>query len=215
MRGLKQSFEQLKREGRSKKADKRYNRQYAHKDSSSSEGKSSRAALYTMKMGAKHKQAAHMQTRSKGKSGHGVRAFSFSYLVAQLVNTVQSKRYVQILLLIVVSLASLWVFLFPSLKEYYLALRKHDQLQAELTLVQARNKAIEEQVESLKTPEGVKEAAHRDFGWVEQGENAVYIEGVGAQYTPDFDAEIPQGSVPAPSTWYSPVLDTLFGYPPS
>lgn len=214
MRGLKQSFEQLKREGRSKKADKRYNRQYAHKDSNSGEGRSSRAALYTMKMGAKHKQAAHMQTHSQGKSGHAA-AFSLSHFVARLVNTVQSKRYIQVLLLIAVSLASLWVFLFPSVKEYYLALRKHDQLQAELSLVQARNKAIEAQVESLKTPEGVKEAAHRDFGWVEQGENAVYIEGVGAQYTPDFDAEIPQGSVRAPSTWYSPALDTLFGYPPS
>ena len=57
--------------------------------------------------------------------------------------------------------------------------------------------------------------AHEQFGWVPEGEQTANVHGLAADAGNDegsnFTANIVVGSVEAPETWYSPVLDALFG----
>ena len=45
-----------------------------------------------------------------------------------------------------------------------------------------------------------------------KGENAVYVKGLDTSHTDAVYADVVAGTVPAPDTWYSAVLDPIFGY---
>lgn len=103
------------------------------------------------------------------------------------------------------------VFLYPTARTYYQTVREHDRLQAELTAIIQRNAKMAEKIAVLQTDEGIIREAREQLGWVERGENAVLVYGTGIEPEPDVDADIISGSVKAPVTWYSPVLDVIFG----
>ena len=48
-------------------------------------------------------------------------------------------------------------------------------------------------------------------GWVSKGENAVTVYGLDLDDDSTFTASIVPGSIPAPETWYSKLLDPIFG----
>lgn len=104
------------------------------------------------------------------------------------------------------------LFLYPAARQYYQVMRENDRLQAEYDAVEQRNSAIQGEVDSLNTEDGVKARAHEQLGWVEDGEQTAVVRGL---ETGDGDggflANVPSGSIKAPETWYSPALDALFG----
>lgn len=103
-------------------------------------------------------------------------------------------------------------FLYPTARTYYQVVREHDRLQAELTAVIQRNAKMAAKINALQTDEGIIREAREQLGWVQRGENAVIVYGTGKEPEPDVDADIVSADVKAPVTWYSPVLDIIFGY---
>ena len=104
------------------------------------------------------------------------------------------------------------VFLYPAAKQYYTTVREHDQLQAEYEALQQRNATIQAEVDSLSTEAGIEDRARKEFGWVKEGENAANVYGLDTyEDESTYNKAVTPGSVEAPDTWYSPVLDILFG----
>jgi cell division protein FtsL len=104
-------------------------------------------------------------------------------------------------------------YLYPVLKMDYAGQREVERLQAQLESLQERNADLRHEVDRLKTPEGVEQAARETLGYVKPGENAyVVLDGD--------EEEQPQGAVmPAaeaalaeePPPWWQRILDRLFG----
>jgi cell division protein FtsL len=74
-----------------------------------------------------------------------------------------------------VLLAGWWVY--PVLRLHYHQERELQTLQAELAGLQDRNEDLREQVEQLKTPEGVEQLARESLGLVKPGEQAYVVTG--------------------------------------
>lgn len=198
-------LEKLKRSAAKNKAGKAFTRQFGSGDSDAATSGGSRAALYKGEMGKRHKQAARMQgnpgeamgASKKRLSGIGSNARSPKLLVGMAV---------------VACLVLSCVFLYPTARQYYVTVRQHDQLQAEYAALQQRNEAIRSEVDNLSTNAGIEDRARKEFGWVKEGENAVNVYGIDSSGDESaYNKAITPGSVEAPETWYSPVLDVVFG----
>lgn len=109
-------------------------------------------------------------------------------------------------------LAVACVFMYPAAKQYYTELRHLDQVQAEYEAVVARNTELTATRNYLQSDAGVEEMAHDKYGWVTEGENSVLVYGLPEDDAiADTNLYIKRGSVPAPETWYSVILDPFFG----
>lgn len=104
------------------------------------------------------------------------------------------------------------VLLIPVAGEFYVTKRANDQLAAEYQALADRNAKIQDQIDSLETPEGIEDRAREEFGWVKEGESAVNITGL---ETSDSSTVLPNavspGSVLPESTWLTSLLDKIFG----
>lgn len=115
-------------------------------------------------------------------------------------------------MMIIGCLALSGAFLYPAAQQYYLTVREHDRIEAEYQLVQERNDDIRSQVELLSSEEGIEDRARQEFGWVKEGENSVKVHGLETEEeSVTYSKNISAGSVEAPPTWYSPMLDVIFG----
>ena len=107
------------------------------------------------------------------------------------------------------------VFLYPSAKQYYTSVRENDRLQAEYAALQERNAALEEDVSALQTDAGVEARAHDQFGWVKEGEETANVSGLDLEQKTaeeqSLTPNITSDSIELPQTWYTPMLDALFG----
>ncbi len=105
-------------------------------------------------------------------------------------------------------------FLYPGVKDYYTAVRDQAKSQAEYAALQDYYSELQDDVAYLSSDEGVEDAVRAKYGWVYPVENAVLVQGV--QSESDFDGTsigiVPSGSIEAPETWYSGILDPFFGY---
>lgn len=163
-----------------------------------------RAALYEMKMGTQHKHVVRMQdTSARAQARTRTRR-----------SIVPHSRFVRVLGALVACTVAVATFLYPAARDYYVAVRDHAKAEAAVELAQERNAILEQDVAALSTPEGIEDRARSEYGWVKEGENAVTVTGLapttsGAQRIEDLPAV---ESVQAPETWYSNVLDRVFGY---
>ena len=168
-----------------------------------------RAALYEMKMGSKHRGAVKAQAATSRSSGRLARVAA---LPAQGITL--PGKVLRIIGGVVLTLALIAAFLYPAAKNYYVALRDYDKAAIAVQVAQERNALLEQDVEALSTPEGLEDRVRSEYGWVKEGENAVAVVGV----SDSNDGikrleELPTvETVTAPETWYSPVLDRVFGY---
>lgn len=164
----------------------------------------SRAAVYKTQMGTRHRRAARMQS-STNSSASEKKRFSVKKLVTS------PKCIASMALCICLALSC--VFLYPAAAQLYHAVREHDRLSAEYAAIEGRNAALSSDVASLKTDTGVETRAHAQFGWVEPGEQTANVRGLSASGDDPgtFRPNITPGSVAAPTTWYSPLGDALFG----
>ena len=102
--------------------------------------------------------------------------------------------------------------MYPAAKQYYQEMRYLDQVQAEYDAVVERNSELASTRDYLQSNAGVEEMAHDRYGWVNEGENSVLVYGLPEDDTiADTNLSIKRGSVEAPETWYSVILDPLFG----
>lgn len=207
---LKSKLEGLKQSRTKSRAEKQFNRQYAGPRTASATAEAApRAAVYKGEMGTQHKKATRMQGEPAAQAG---------------VKTARSRAqkrpffynpFFIIATGVVACVLFACMFLYPTAQQYYLSLRSHDQLQAEYDAVTARNNALQQQINSLSSEEGLKQYVHDQYGWVSPGENAVVVQGLSDGSENGLSgvaANVVAGSVKAPDTWYSGVLDPFFGY---
>ena len=133
-----------------------------------------------------------------------------------LVASIVSSRKFVIGISAVVCLVLVCAFLYTPAQQYYHAVRAYDQATAELAAVQERNEELSASVESLSTDAGIEALARDDLGWVSEGEALVHVQGLGdtesdEDGTSSTTGNIQPGSIEAPETWYSPILDLIFG----
>lgn len=206
----RRSRAQEKRRAKTKeRANRLFDRQFGP-DEPASSPHASRAAVYKGEMGRSHKRAfADLESgRKRASTGSG----------ASSSRTREARKGVSPLAVFVVVLGCFVValaMLFPPARQYYIETREQARLQAEYDALSARNQAIESHLEYLKTDEGIEDVAHKELGWVHDGQVAGVVQGLdssGATAGQALIAQVKSGSVPAPETWYSPVLDTVFGY---
>ena len=202
------------------KADRMFQRQFGDMDASADSGP--RAAVYEGKMGRLHKQAFEDLSGGKASSGRS-RSATGASASAQEGFLVRSgflgAPWFAVIIGVLAVVAALCLFLYPTAQTYYLELRETQRLQAEYDALQARNQEIQQGIDYLGTDDGVEDAAREQLGWVMEGETPGVVVGLsddeGHVDSSDVEGSIVAGSIPAPQTWYSPLLDGLFGYDPS
>lgn len=191
------------------KAEKMFAHQFGGSDAAADSGP--RAAVYKGEMGKSHKRAfAEM-----GGTQRGARSSARSDAgKAKKMRSVTASR-IAVAVGCLVCVAAVLLFLYPTVQQVYLESREEDRLQAEYDALMARNDAMQDRIDYLKTDEGIQDAARQQLGWVKEGEKAVVVEGLSedsSDAASDVNIQIVSGSIPAPQTWYSPVLDVIFGY---
>lgn len=194
---------------RKAKAAELFRRQFGD-DIAASDASSSRAALYKGEMGARQRRASRMQeAEPKGSSLRGLASgFSLSSLL-------ESKRIMFSTVAVVCVLLGVF-FLYGPTQGYYKQVREHDRLALEYQAVAERNEQLQSEVNSLQTDDGVRQRAHEQLGWVENGEQSANVSGLDLESSSANSdvviANVSSDSIKAPTTWYSPVLDAVFGY---
>ena len=200
-------FEKLKRKHAKDKADRKFARQYGgNGDAASGEG-GSRAAVYKGEMGSAHRRSSRMQNEESSSASRRTRGGDSQKPAARLVR----KPWFIAAAVAAFCLVFTVSFLYPSAAQLYHSVRERDQLQAEYAAIEQRNDSIQASVDALSTDAGVEDRAHQEFGWVSKGENAVTVYGLDLDSDSTFTASIVPGSIPAPETWYSKLLDPIFG----
>ncbi|MBP5313757.1 MAG: septum formation initiator family protein [Eggerthellaceae bacterium] len=111
----------------------------------------------------------------------------------------------------VLLVAMVGVFLYPAAKDYYVSVRENDRLNAEYQAVLDRNDILRDEIETLQTDEGIEDLAREAFGWVKKGETSVAVVGMDENTISAYVPNIPQGSVEAPRSWLTDLLDSFFG----
>lgn len=200
-------FEKLKRKHAKDKADRKFARQYGGSgDAAPGEG-GSRAAVYKGEMGSAHRRSSRMQNEESLSASRRTRGGDSQKPAARLVR----KPWFIATAVTAFCLVFTVSFLYPSAAQLYHSVRERDQLQAEYAAIEQRNDSIQATVDALSTDAGVEDRAHQEFGWVSKGENAVTVYGLDLDNDSTFTASIVPGSIPAPETWYSKLLDPIFG----
>ena len=172
---------------------------------------SPRAAVYKGQMGASQRRAQRMQADEAAPSRNRRRArFSKDTLMGAM-----GSRTFMIGAAVAACLVMSTVFLYPTAQRYYCSVRDHDKLVIEYDALVDRNQELQFDVDSLQTDAGVEQRAHEQLGWVKKGEESANVRGLnleetqqGSTITPNISSD----SVQAPDTWYSPLLDLVFGY---
>lgn len=147
-------------------------------------------------------------TRASGRASSSIR--STAPKRAPRRRTRADRRLVTGALLIAVVLA-IWV-LYPAFQLQYQQERQKATLEQELAGLRERNETLLAQVERLKTPEGVEEAAREGLGLAKAGEQ-VYIvtEGEATRAAePDVTQQARSVTVPE-AALLTKALDFIFG----
>lgn len=170
-----------------------------------------RAAVYKGEMGASHRRSSRMQQTTSGSvsSARAVR----SGLYGGEPSEKRSGMRTSLRVLIGIGAAVLFtaVMLYGPAQQYYSDMRERDRLAAEYEAVVERNEAIGKQVEALQTDDGIMDMARIELGWVKEGEHSVSVAGLSMPRATDFRGNIVSEDIPFPHTWYSDILDPLFG----
>ena len=110
--------------------------------------------------------------------------------------------------------------LYGPCASYYTEVRSVQQLEAEYQALQDYNQDMQSQIDYLNTEEGMEEYIRSELGWIRADEHMMQVEGLDATQPSTTDSSsasgalttVPSESIKAPTTWYSGVLDVLFGY---
>lgn len=103
--------------------------------------------------------------------------------------------------------------LYPVLRLQYQQQREKTTLEQELAGLKDRNEGLRAQVDRLKTPEGVEEAARANLGLVKEGEQVYVVTDGQTTRAPAPEVGAQTRSVTASETGiWTKVLDAVFGF---
>ena len=195
------------RRRRRAKAEREFNKRY---ESAGSEESGSRAALYKAEMGRTQRRSMRMEAERSGRKPVQ-RTFG-----ARVSNVIHSQHFARFIVGVCI-IAFFAVIVYQPLSDYYGEVRNYQRLEAELAALNEHNQRVESEINYLQTKEGLEEYARAELGWIKPNEHAVTVEGVESTTDKNSDSStvidsVPAGSVSAPETWYSGILDPLLGY---
>lgn len=201
---LTSKFGKKRRQRAKERAGRAYYQQYeAGKPSDASQG-GPRAAVYKGEMGSSHKRSSRMQQKSSARSERFKAPSDKRPLFTRAPFVVACAT--------ALCLAFGVVFLYAPAQQLYIDIRERDRLAAEYAAVVDRNAAIEAQVNALSTDAGIEDAARTQLGWVREGEHAVSVGGLAEEEEAStFRGNIVSEDIVAADTWYSDLLDPIFG----
>jgi cell division protein FtsB len=114
------------------------------------------------------------------------------------------------------ALAAWWIY--PVMRMHYVEQRNLSTLQAQYASVKSRNEALRKQVQRLKTPAGIEEAARESLGLVRQGESAYVVIPENGRKPATSTAAASLTALPSeaegPSDPVTILLDGVFGFAP-
>lgn len=211
---LRGRFRKARHDYRQRKADRAFARDYAEAPAPVADAP--RAALYEGKMGRQHHRATRMQESRSSSTGIQLPAFLTGIIEKLSLDRLVMRPWFAVSAVTFACVLVVATSVYPAAQNLYIQSRQNDQLVAEYQAVVDRNQELEQHVEALRTDEGMEELAHESLGWVKDGEHSVSVVTDGSA-DPSSDTisetdDIVAGSVPTPDTWYSPVLDLVFGY---
>lgn len=204
-------FTRTQKRFRRAKADKAFDRTIGAQDRKrqAQAQQASRPALYEMRMGSTHRKSARMQEEGKKEKRGFSLPFGFSFTGS--LSAAATRGIVAL-----AAVAFTVVMLYPSCQSYYIETRQMQQLQAEYTALTDYNNEMQSEINYLNTDEGLEDYARSELGWVRDDEHVATVEGVESSAdgtAPANNTHSPLNeTIPAPDTWYSGVLDVLFGY---
>ncbi|MBQ3301897.1 MAG: septum formation initiator family protein [Eggerthellaceae bacterium] len=203
--------EERKRKRNKERAGKQFERQYAFDEGAAgTEEGAPRAALYEGKMGSRQRKSARMQAADSASP-----AMAKLNPAGWFSNFNLSSRALRIgTAVLCVVLA--FVFLYTPAKQYYQSVREHDKLEAEYAAIQARNEALDEQVDALASDAGMEDAVRQKYGYVVTGDQTAVVTGLSDDASSfngndNIEANVLSSTVKAPEEWYTPILDAFFG----
>ncbi len=205
--GVFSKLKEARRQKSKDKAERAFQRAYGGDGAPSSAGP--RAALYTGDLGSAQKKAGRLQESSQAGMPFAMPSFLQAVKLPKLSHRMKRNTAAIAFTLIAVMLAG---SIYTPAQQYYQQVRERDRLAAEYTAVQERNDSLQAMVDRLSTDEGLEDKAHAEFGYVKPDERSASVIGMEADTSLDFKANVAPGSVPAPETWYSKVLDLFFLY---
>lgn len=186
------------------RAGRAYYRQYEAGKPSDASQAGPRAAVYKGEMGSSHRRSSRMQQKGSGVSGR------VKMLEAKAPFFTRAPFIVTCATVLCLGLGA--TFLYGPAQQLYQDIRERDRLAAEYEAVTERNAAIEASVDALSTEAGIEDAARTQLGWVHEGEHAVSVSGLDEKdEASEFRGNIVSEDITAPDTWYSDLLDPLFG----
>lgn len=204
------TLDKLRKRFRTAKADRQFDRTVGAKErSQTTQEQGSRAAVYNMSMGSTHRRSARMAEENAGRKAP---SFQFPFSLPFAGNL---SAHATTILVGAFALVLGVALLYPSVANYYNETRQLQQLEAEYAALQEYNTQKQAEVNYLNTDEGVEDYARSELGWVASDEKVVQVEGVQPTTTSESSSTerlVQEGSVKAPDTWYSGVLDVIFGY---
>ena len=102
------------------------------------------------------------------------------------------------------------VIIYPSAKSYYIADRDKQLVEAEYALVQERNQELQDEIDTLKTDEGIENQARAQYGYSYEDENSVVVEGIdnSALELPD---QVSASDVKLEENAWTQFCDMIFG----
>ena len=133
----------------------------------------------------------------------------------EFVKKPHSKAFYRGLVAVLAVVVAL-MFIYPSARDYYVALRNNAKSEAEYAALQEYYDQLKDEVETLNSDQGVEDAARDEFGMVMPGDVSLNVKDLESEA--DFDKDptdigiTPAGSVEAPEEWYTPFCDFVFGY---
>lgn len=209
-------FRGMQKRFRSAKAERDFDRTIGARErraqADAEKAQSSRAAVYEMHMGATHRKSARMQNNEDKKNGFGGFGFSLPFNLSAGSLSAAATRGIVALAVVVFAV----FMLYPSCQNYYNETRQLQQLQAEYQAINDYNTQMQSQIDYLNTDEGLEEYARSELGWIRQDEHMATVEGVESSVEGSTQSSTTHSplneNIPAPDTWYSGVLDVLFGY---
>ncbi len=211
------AFDKLTHKMRTAKAERLFERNVPANDARSSQPEqSSRAALYEMKMGKDHRRSAHMQEDSKsGKS-------RFSFAGFNPLSLLVGTKGGQWACVAMIAMAFSVFILYQPIADWYNEGRSLQQLQAQYEISSAEYEQVKADVDYLSTDEGLADYAHEQLGWLKSGEHSVNVVGLYGEESQSSASSssasttqslaLASAKAQTPDTWYSGVLDVIFGY---
>ena len=202
----------LKKRARSAKAEREFNKTISSKESRNEES-TSRAALYEMRMGRTQKRSTKMQNdSSSGNSKRAKKCFLCLRCFSWMSSTIASRFVIAGCCVFFT-----FVMLYQPLADYYDESRQLQQLEAEYSALEEQNASLKSEIDYLNTDAGLEDYARYKLGYIRADEQTATVENIEPSSkvndtSGSISYSIPAGSIPAPDTWYSGVLDFVFGY---